>query len=95
MKTRFQGGPWDGVEFEVSFTPDLILFRHMNVAQSLSDQLGIPKKDQDNPEFDNPLRAVLDIEPVELQDRKHLGYEKDRGKGEGVAIYRFTPNASA
>jgi hypothetical protein len=28
MQIRFNGGPWDGVEFEAPFCPDAIGFRH-------------------------------------------------------------------
>lgn len=28
MRIRFNGGPWDGVEFEAPFCPDAIGFRH-------------------------------------------------------------------
>src|SRR5689334_12177676 len=28
MRVRFNGGPWDGVEFETPFCPDAIGFRH-------------------------------------------------------------------
>jgi hypothetical protein len=30
MKVMFQGGPWDGVEFDADFSPDEITFRHLN-----------------------------------------------------------------
>jgi hypothetical protein len=30
MKIRFDGGPWDGVEFDVPFCPDAIAFRHLD-----------------------------------------------------------------
>jgi hypothetical protein len=31
MRVRFNGGPWDGVEFEAPFCPDVIGFRHTDV----------------------------------------------------------------
>jgi hypothetical protein len=31
MRVRFNGGPWDGVEFEAPFYPDTIGFRHEQV----------------------------------------------------------------
>ena len=31
MRIRFNGGPWDGVEFESPVCPDAIGFRHLDV----------------------------------------------------------------
>jgi hypothetical protein len=31
MRVRFNGGPWDGVEFDAPFCPDAIGFRHTDM----------------------------------------------------------------
>jgi hypothetical protein len=35
MRVRFNGGPWDGVEFDAPFCPDAIGFRHTDTRGDL------------------------------------------------------------
>ncbi len=93
MKLKFTGGPWDGVEFETSFAPDHIRFWSLVEEHSLADKLGVPENDPDDPDFDHPLRAVLD-DPIEVQERGHIAYERETETGDvPVVEYKFSPGA--
>jgi hypothetical protein len=82
MRIRFNGGPWDGVEFEAPFCPDAIGFRHTDMrydpvkGKLFAFKVHAAKRNHHQYLFDKP--AVL--EGVELKVGQNLAREPRDGE---------------
>jgi len=89
MKLKFEGGPWDGVELASDFAPFAFKMRIEAEEQTKSQQLDIPQQDPENAEFGNPLAAMLDTDPIEIQFRD-VFYKREEVNPTTIATYRVS-----
>lgn len=105
MRIRFNGGPWDGVEFEAPFCPAAIGFRHTGMrfdpikGKPFVFKVHAAKRNHHQYRFDKP--AVL--EGVELKVGVNLAREPREGEDllelvdDGLILmhYRYAPTEGA
>src|SRR5262249_52877513 len=99
MRVRFDGGPWDGVQFDAPFCPDAIAFRHTDSRgepiEGKAFAFRVRSAERNHHQYRYDKLAMIDGEepavnqagePIDPSDLLDLGYENLI-----VMHYRYAP----
>ena len=104
MRARFSGGPWDGVEFDAPFCPDVIHFRHLDQRAEKDEgrsgfRIKSAKREHHQYLLDGPklLEGVEPVVGVNLSREPEDGEDLVHLADESVVVmqYRYAPGEPA